>query len=88
MTNDSRRAPEQADVRAPRRTVDPIKVDMQKVTLVGTALWTIALVVLLAVPSLRSGERSWWPWAAVAGVVLGLVGWAYLRRGKGNASAA
>ena len=31
------------------------------------------------------GDRGWWPWACVAGLVLGAMGWAYLRRGRGNA---
>ena len=44
-----------------------------------------ALAVVLVVPALHEGERGWWPWACVAGLVLGAMGWGYLRRGRGNA---
>lgn len=62
----------------PLRTIDLVRV--------GIVVWALALVVVLVVPSLRSGERSWWVWVPVAGLVLGLLGYAYLRRGKGNAA--
>jgi Protein of unknown function (DUF2530) len=52
------------------------------------ALWAVALVVTLLVPSLHDGDRSWWPWCCVAGLGLGLIGYAYLRRGRGNAAEA
>ena len=48
--------------------------------------WVVALVATLAVPTLREGERSWWPWACVSGLVLGLIGCAYVARGRGNAA--
>ena len=51
---------------------------------VGTAVWTLALLVTLLVPALRTGERHWWPWACVTGIVLGVVGLVMLRRGRGN----
>ena len=47
---------------------------MPKVTLTGVAVWIVALVVILAVPSLHEGARDWWPWAPVCGIVLGLLG--------------
>ncbi len=68
--------------------IEPLKVDTQHIIIVGLALWAIALVVTLAVPALHSGDRDWWPWAAVAGLVLGGLGLTYVRRGRGNASAA
>lgn len=58
------------------------------VVLIGVAVWTVALVVTLAVPALHAGDRHWWPWACVAGIALGLAGYAYLRRGRGNAEGA
>lgn len=61
---------------------------MQRVTLLGIVGWAIALAVILLVPSLHEGERDWWPWVPVYGVVLGLLGYVYVRRGRGNASAA
>jgi hypothetical protein len=54
----------------------------------GIAIWCVALIVTLAVPDLHSGPRDWWPWACVAGIVLGLLGYAYVRRGRGNAEGA
>jgi hypothetical protein len=38
------------------------------------------------VPALHEGERDWWPWVPVAGIVLGLAGFSYVRRGRGNAA--
>lgn len=61
----------------PVRTVTVIKI--------GTALWALALVLTVTVPSLNAGERSWWPWTCVAGLALGLFGYLYVRRGRGNA---
>lgn len=58
------------------------------VVLVGVALWAVALVVTLAVPALHTGDRHWWPWTCVAAMALGLLGYAYLRRGRGNAEGA
>lgn len=66
----------------------PLHVDTPKVILVGVACWAVMLVVTLLVPALHAGERDWWPWTCVAGTVLGLMGWAYVRRGRGNAEAA
>jgi hypothetical protein len=56
------------------------------VVLWGIAIWAVALLVTLAVPALHSGDRSWWPWTCVAGIVLGFLGYGYVRRGRGNAS--
>ncbi|TWP33547.1 DUF2530 domain-containing protein [Leekyejoonella antrihumi] len=66
----------------------PVKVDVNHLILTGTLLWVVALVVLLAVPSLHQDGRGWWPWVPVFGVVLGVVAWLYVRRGRGNATAA
>jgi hypothetical protein len=67
--------------------LEPLHVDTVRVVLVGTACWLVALVLTLVVPGLHSGTRSWWPWAAVAGTVLGGLGVLYVRRGRGNAAA-
>ncbi|MDO5504196.1 MAG: DUF2530 domain-containing protein [Actinomycetia bacterium] len=64
----------------------PLPVKTATVIKVGMAVWAIALVVILAVPALRTGERDWWPWSAVAGLVLGVLGYLYVRRGRGNAT--
>lgn len=62
-----------------------LQVPTQRVIQVGLVLWALALVVTLLVPALHEGERDWWPWACVAGLVLGAVGLLYVRRGRGNA---
>ena len=80
--NESREAPlpaVSADVASPAaRTA--------RVIWCGLAVWTVALVATLAVPALRTGERSWWPWTCVTGIALGLFGLWYVRRGRGNAA--
>lgn len=65
---------------------EPIAIDTMKVIEIGTALWGLALVVSLVVPALHEGDRSWWPWACVAGFLGGCVGLLYVRRGRGNAA--
>lgn len=69
-------------------SVRPPDVTLRTITLVrwGILVWAVVLSVLLLLPGLREGDRSWWVWVPVAGMVLGVVGWAYLRRGKGNAA--
>lgn len=65
-----------------------LAVRSDRIVLVGIGLWALALVLTLVVPSWHTGDREWWPWACVTGLVLGAVGWAYLRRGRGNAAEA
>jgi hypothetical protein len=65
--------------------IEPLHVPMLRIVEVGMAVWAVALVVTLLVPSLHAGDRGWWPWACVSGLVLGAIGWAYVRRGRGNA---
>lgn len=64
----------------------PVQVDTVRVIEIGIALWAVALVAVLAIPALREGERDWWVWVPVAGLLLGVLGWAYVRRGHGNAA--
>lgn len=71
-----------------RPVVEPLRVDTQHIIVVGLSVWAIALLLTLVVPALHSGERDWWPWAAVSGLVLGTLGLMYVRRGRGNASEA
>lgn len=78
----SRPEPEAAPEITP---IAPIHVPMLRIVEAGIACWVVALVVTLVVPALHEGDRAWWPWACVAGVALGAVGWLYVRRGRGNA---
>ena len=66
----------------------PMDVDIARLFKIGIAIWGVALVVSLLVPALHEADRHWWPWACVAGLVLGGVFLLYLRRGLGNAAMA
>ncbi|MBK8470296.1 MAG: DUF2530 domain-containing protein [Actinomycetales bacterium] len=66
----------------------PVQVPSLRIADAGLALWAVALLVVLAVPDLRTGDRAWWPWTCVAGLLLGVLARLYLRRGRGNAAAA
>lgn len=67
--------------------ITPPPITLRTVTVVrwGMLGWLVALVVVLAIPDLRTGDRSWWPWVPVAALGLGAFGLAYLSRGRGNA---
>lgn len=66
----------------------PVKVDVLRVLEIGIACWVVALVLTLVIPTLHDGGRDWWPWTCVSAIVGGSLGWVYVRRGRGNASAA
>ena len=66
----------------------PVTVPTKVMIVVGTAAWAVALIVILLVPALHTGERSWWPWTCVTGIALGAFAWWYVGRGRGNASGA
>jgi fatty acid desaturase len=65
-----------AGVEVPIRDADAVR----PVT-VGTVLWAIAFVALLAIkPTLDDHDATWWLWVPVAGFVLGLAGIVATRR--------
>ncbi|WP_347350910.1 DUF2530 domain-containing protein [Intrasporangium sp.] len=66
--------------------VTPVHVPMVRVFQIGMLGWLVALIVVLVVPTLHTGDRSWWPWCCVTGLALGAIGLLYLRRGRGNAA--
>ena len=80
----SRRTAHHADgrpkvLRVPRPTKQappPLQVDTARVVLAGTALWTVALVVLLLL-----GDRvdRLWTWTCVAAIVLAILGLGVMR---------
>lgn len=72
----------------PGEELKPLAVSTVRVIMWGQLGWVLALAVVLAVPSLHEDERDWWPWVPVTGLVLGLVGYLYVRRGRGNAAGA
>jgi Protein of unknown function (DUF2530) len=66
----------------------PLASDTARMLEIGMALWGVALVVCLLVPSLHQGDRAWWPWTCVAGMAGGGLALLYVRRGRGNAEGA
>ena len=67
---------------------EPITINTIRVLEIGIAMWFVALAVAMLVPALHLGDRHWWPWACVSGIVGGGLALWYVRRGKGNAAAA
>ncbi len=74
--------------RATRPEVGALTLPMLLIVEWGLAAWAVALALTLLVPALHEPPRAWWPWCCFAGVVLGAIGWLYLRRGRGNAAEA
>lgn len=65
--------------------VTPVHVPMVRIVEVGMLCWLVALLIVMLVPALHTGDKAWWPWCCVAGFGLGVIGLLYLRRGRGNA---
>jgi hypothetical protein len=66
---------------APPPAVKPLDIDGVRTVAVGTALWALALVLLLPFRSrLEDAGNGWWLWTCVAGTGLGLLGLEYTRR--------
>ena len=59
-----------------RKAPPPLQIDTLRVVLVGTALWAVALAVLLVL-----GDRvdRMWTWTCVAGLGLPVVGIGIMR---------
>ncbi len=61
--------------------VEPLDVTGGRTVIVGIILWTVAFFALLPFyGALRANGNGWWLWTCVAGVGLGLLGWAYCKR--------
>ena len=62
--------------RPAKQAPPPLRVDTVRVVLAGTALWAVALVVLLLL-----GDRvdRVWTWTCVAGIALAVVGLGVMR---------
>ena len=66
---------------APLRELKPMEVDLGRIVLIGTVLYAIVAVILLPMQSsLTHDGHGRWPWIAVSGVGLGLLGLGYLKR--------
>ena len=58
-----------------------MEVDLARIVLIGTALYAVVAVILLPLQStLNHDGHGRWPWIAVSGVVLGLLGFWFLKR--------
>lgn len=70
-------------MKPPRRPAPPpLEANDRQVTVIGTAVWAVALVILLILRGrLPPGER-WWIWTCVAGVCMGLFALWYVPRFK------
>ena len=71
---------------APDRQIIPMSLPLRSIVIVriGLAIWMIALTLVWAVPSLSDGDRSWWRWVPIAGLTIGALGYAYVRRARGR----
>ncbi|MEO6309259.1 MAG: DUF2530 domain-containing protein [Leifsonia sp.] len=61
----------------------PARTDARKAFFVGTAAWLVATIVAFVVRAeLEAAGLGWWPWCALIGLGLGLVGlaWVQFRR--------
>jgi hypothetical protein len=59
----------------------PVKTDDRKAMLVGTALWLVALALLLVfVQPISNAGNQWLMWTCAAGLALGLAGLLYTHR--------
>ena len=63
------------------RELKPMEVDLSRIVLLGTVLYAVVAVILLPMQSsLTQDGHGRWPWIAVSGVGLGLLGLVYLKR--------
>ncbi|NUU18948.1 DUF2530 domain-containing protein [Cellulomonas humilata] len=64
-----------------RTTPPPVAIDLERVVLVGTGIWGLALLVTGVL--VATGELEWdIVWVCATGVVLGLLGAAWARRNR------
>jgi hypothetical protein len=68
----------------------PLEANDQLVTVVGTAGWAVALVVLLIVGGRLPAGQRWWIWTCACGLAMGLFALWYvprLKRARARAAA-
>jgi hypothetical protein len=68
----------------------PLEGNDRLITLVITAAWAVALIVLLAVHDQLAPADRWWTWAAATGVGIGIFALFYvpwLKRSRDRAAA-
>lgn len=63
-----------------RLVVEPLRTNDRVTVLVGSLVWAVLLLVcLLRREQLEAAGTGWWVWTCAAGLVLGLVGLAWLQ---------
>ena len=63
------------------RELKPMEVDLGRIVLIGTVLYAVVAIVFLPLQSTLSHDgHGRWPWVAVSGAVLGLLGFYYVKR--------
>lgn len=60
----------------------PLEGNDRLITLVITAAWAVALIVLLAVRDQLAAADRWWTWVAATGVGIGIFALFYVPRLK------
>ncbi len=65
---------------AKRPDPEPLETDDVKIIVGGTALWAVALLVLLTLKATGTQVHGWWLVMCLAGVTLGLLGVRYCGR--------
>jgi fatty acid desaturase len=65
---------------ARRPDPEPLETDDVRIVAVGTALWAIALVVLVVARLAGAGVHGWWLAMCASGAALGLLGVRYCQR--------
>jgi len=74
----------------PRREAPPpLEGNDQLITVIITAAWAVALIVLLSLGDFLPSSKHWWIWTCVTGVGLGLFGVVYvpfLKRSRARAA--
>ena len=65
--------------------VRPLDVDGTRTVAVGSVLFLLAFALMLPFYArLEDAGRSWWVWTCLCGFGLGIVGWGYCRRRRGQ----
>lgn len=60
--------------------LEPLNVTGVTTVTIGTVIWAVAAIILFAIRDSLSAEQQDWPWIALAGFVLGLMGIRYTKR--------
>jgi len=96
MTSPQREALSQREAASQRLAAPPVEAppplegNDQLITLIITAAWALALIVLLSLGHILPSSNHWWIWTCVTGVGLGLFAVVYvpwLKRSRERAAA-